>query len=358
MWTVPPGFLDALTGSHSYTSTVSTYLGDTKLADIPVGGGRVVVDGASQVRRRAYLSVPEQQWTDDLSPFGVELRIWVTIGSGTTTFPPVPVFTGRVQTRSRARRSGLIDVECWDRFAAINDDGFEAPEPAPYGSRIVDAIRSLIGETHPGVSVADMTASNSTVPAALTWDYGDGSRGRAIQRMALAIGCEVFALPDGTFLQRRYPSLDDPPAWSVATGDGGVIVSDVQREDRSGVANRWIITGAQTAAAVTIRETVSITAGPLRYGGPYGRVVRQFSDPMITSSGQGQQSGRAILARVQGLARQRRLGVIANPALEAGDVLAVTTEDGYELHIADTFEVPLTASTPTMEIASRSTAEF
>lgn len=355
MWAVPPGFLAALTGAHGYVPTVSTYLGDEKLADIPIEAGRVLVDAASQVRRRAYLTVSEEQWTDNLSPFGVQVRIWVTITAGTTTFPPVPVFTGRVQARSRTRRSGLVDVECWDRFADINDDGFEAPEQAPAGARIAAAITTLIADTHPAAAVTDVTGSTAMVPAALAWDFGDGSRGQAIQKMALAIGCEAFALPDGSFLLRPYPTLDDAPAWSVATGAGGVVVSDVQREDRTGVANRWVITGARTADASTVREVATVTSGPLTYGGAYGHVVEHFFDPMITTAGQAQQAGRAILARVAGLGRQRRVGVIANPALEAGDVLAVITEDGYELHIADSFEVPLTETVPTMDVSSRST---
>jgi len=350
-------FLAALAQSHTYTPTVKTYLDGVELGTVLLQSGRIRVSGRTQVRRRAYLTVPESQWTDQLSAYGVELRAWVTVAAGNITYPPVPVFTGRVERRERSRRSGLVQVECWDRFAAINDDAFETPRATPAGARIADATATLIKETHPSVAVTDLTGLPSTVPAGLTWDLGDGSRGLAIDRMALAIGAEIVALPDGNFLQRLYPTLTDEPAWQVATGPGGVIVADAQVETRTGVANRWIITGNQTAAGVSVREVATIIGGTLRYGGPYGRVVRYHTDPMITSTVQASQVGAAILARVEGMARQRIVTVIANPALEAGDVLAVSTADGLELHIADEFDVPLTADIPTMAVASRSTVD-
>lgn len=359
MWPVEaPGiaaFLAALAGTHTRTTVATSYLGATPLGDITLESGLVRVTGSSQVRRRATLVVPESSWTDALSPYGVELKVWSIISTGATVFPKVPIFAGRIQTRTKDRRSGKVTVECWDRFAAINDDSFEAPRPAPVGQRISDTIATLIQETFVGAKVVNTATSGAVIPPGLTWDSGDGSRGQAIDKMALSIGAEVVALPDGSFLIRDYPTMAGSVAWSVGIGSAGVVVSDRLQQTRAEVANRWVITGNQSAASTSVRAVVTLTSGPLAYGGAYGRVVRTYSDPMITTSEQATTAGNAILARVQGMGRQRDLGTIVNPALEGGDLIQVSTEDGLSLHIADSFTVPLGVDAVTTAIASRST---
>lgn len=347
-------FLDGLRYPHGAVVSVRAYLDGVDLGTIPIEAGQVRVTGRSQVRRRATLTVPESYWTDILSPFGVEVRIWRTITTGTHTHPLVPLFTGRVEKRARIRRAGTVVVECWDRFAAINDDAFETPRPVAR-MPITGAITTLIKETYPTATVTDTTGATAIIPAGLTWDAGDGSRGEAIDKMALAIGAEVVATPEGGFWIRPYPRLTDAASWWVSTGPGGVVVSDVVEESRTAVPNRWVVTGNQAGAAASVRAVVTDTTSPLRYNGPYGRVVRFHSDPMITDGSQAITAGQAMLARTQGLARQRTVGVITNPALEAGDVVAVTTEDGVEVHIADDFAIPLPADPATMTVATRST---
>lgn len=348
-------FLAALASTHTRTTVATAYRSGVAVADLALTAGEVRVTGASQVRRRATLTLPESSWVDYLSPYGPEIRVWSIISTGTVTFPRVPLFTGRIERRSRVRRSGSVVLECWDRFAAINDDSFEAPRAAPAGSRISDAIAQLILETHPTSNVAITATAQSLVPVGLTWDAGDGSRGQAIDKMALAIGAEVVALPDGSFLVRDYPTMSGAVAWGVGIGSAGVVVQDVLNQARSGVANRWIITGNQSAASASVRTVASIDSGPFAYGGVYGRVVRTYTDPMITSADQATRAGNAILARVQGMAQQREVTTVANPAVEGGDVLQVTTEDGISLHLADSFAVPVGVDNVTMAIASRST---
>lgn len=353
MWTVDVAFLAALTRSHSMVVVAKSYLEGVELGTLPLTAGDIRVSARSQVRRTANLLLPEATWTDLLAPTGVEVRVWRTIFT-VGTYPLVPVFCGRVEKRRKVARSGLMSVECWDRFAGINDDAFDLPRPAPAGALISTAMAGLIQETYPTAQITVTATSPATVPDALTWDSGDGSRGRAIDRMGLAIGAEAVAMPDGSFLIRNVPTFDDTPVWTVATGSGGVIVSDSKEESRTGVANRWIITGNASGAGQSVRQVVTLGEGPLRYGGPYGRVTRTYTDPMISTGGQGALAGEAILARVRGIARQRTLDVVANPALEAGDVLVVTTAEGTEAHLADDFTLPLTVDPPTMTISSRS----
>lgn len=369
MWTVGDttthiAFLAALVRDHGYTATAKTYLDGDLLGEIPIVGdstGIIKVNSRQRVRRQADLEVPERYWPttdgDLLSPWGVELRVWVTISQGTRTFPEIPVFTGRVEQVTRERRTGKVKVRALDRFAQINDEGFEQLRSLPVGA-ITAGITTLIHEVYPDATVTDTTGSTATIPTGLMWRDGDGSRGQAVDDLALAIGAEVIELPDGNFVIRPMPSLSNSPVWTVATGEGGVIVRDAQTIARTGVANRWIVVGEQTTAAAPVRAVVTEQYGPLAYGSPFGRVVRKVSSPLIGSYGQAVAAGEAYRVRVRGLARTRDVTVIANPALEAGDVLQVEVpaDDSREWHIADEFDVPLTPLAPTMTIGSRSEA--
>ena len=110
----------------------------------------------------------------------MEIRAWWTLRTGLTPWPPVPIFTGRVETVARARRSGLVKVTCADRFAQINDEGFEGARRAPAGVNPIAAISALIQEVYPNAAVIDQVHTLTTVPAGLAWDAGDGSRGKAV----------------------------------------------------------------------------------------------------------------------------------------------------------------------------------
>lgn len=356
-------FLAALARSHGLSVTVKAYLAGVELGGVPVDAGQVTVSARRRVRRSLDLEAPEQHWpataSDLLSPYGVELRAWWTLIAGATVYPDVPVFTGRVESVSRDRHSGRVRVRCQDRFAAINDAGFEDLRAATAGVTIPVAISILIREVFGEVAVTDLTGSTVTIPTGLIWRDGDGSRGQAIDDLAMAIGAEVLSLPDGNFVIRPMPSLAATPVWTVATGAGGVVVRDSQTKARTGVANRWIVVGEQTTATAPTRAVVTEGAGPLAYGGPFGRVVRRVSSPLVASTAQAYAVGNAFRERVRGLARTRTLEVVANPAVEAGDVLQVEvgTSSGIERewHIADELTLPLTVSPPTMTIDTRST---
>jgi hypothetical protein len=90
--------------------------------------------------------------------------------------------------------------------------------------------------------------------------------------------------------------------------------------------------------------------------GVLGKLTRFWSSPLFSSSGQAREAGQAKLRRSIGLARTRQVTVIANPALDAGDLMAITVDgEGPEFHIADDFAVPLTADPAAMTINTRST---
>ncbi len=357
-------------GGHVYESYVDLWLEGSKVGQLStgaeIGSGTVRVTARNRERRSLEMAVKESLWpvgdTDLLAPYGVWATVRVRITAGAAVFPDVPVFAGKVLSVTRDRWEGQVVVSAVDPMWQVNKEAIELPRPAPSGTRVVTGIQILIGEVFAGAAVADLTGDTSLIPAATLWNAGSGSRGRAIDDLAGSIGAEVFALPTvpspgGQFVIRRVPSLDDQIAWVLPDGDLSVVVADQLVKTGAGVVNRWVVTverpdSPSLYVAVTDEDPLSVT----RYAGPIGRLPDFASSPLITTEGQAINAGKAKLARSKGLARTRKVTVVANPAVEAGDVLFIGVDgEPAETHIVDGFELPLTHAQPAMTIDTRST---
>ncbi len=358
MWPVTTRWAQALTASHRRATRVEVWRAGVYVDTIDVAAGTVNVRARNRIRRTIDLTVPERLWpsesSDTLSPTAAELRVYCGVGYGAAADELVPVFRGRVESVNRAYLSGRLTVTGSDRMADVNADAFETPRAGPTGTRVTDVIRSLLIETLPDVSVTNLTTSDATVPSGLLWDR---DRGTAIDDLAKSIGAEVVALPDGNFEIRPVPTINADPAWTVTDGVGGTVVADVQEQSRDGAYNVVVVLAERADGQEPLRVVVrdDNPDSPTYYDGPFGRRVRLYSSPLITDAGQAAQAGKAILARSLGITRQRRVTVVPNPALDAGDVLWVTVAGVYERHIADVFSVPLAADGGACTIETRST---
>lgn len=364
-------FLDTLArGGYTYTSYVDLWLQGAKIGELSaendLESGRVRVTTRNRERRSLELTAREALWpasdTAMLSPYGVWATVRVRISAGLTVFPDIPVFAGKLLRVRKPRWSSTLTVSAVDPMWQVNKEAIEAPRPAPLNSPITAGITTLIAEVFPDASFVDLTASTETIPATL-WNGGSGSRGRTIDELATSIGAEVFALPTipspgGEFVLRRWPSLDDEIAWTLPDGDQSIVIADQQTKSGASVVNRWIVTVERPdAPTLYVPVTDDDPGSPTRYGGPMGKLVDFLSSPLITDEGQAINAARAKLARTKGLARARQVTVVANPALEGGDVLYIGVDgEQAETHIADDFDLPLTvADQPAMTIDTRST---
>jgi len=362
-------FLSALTSSHGYNVIVESYFEGEKIGEVSVEGGTVQVTADARERRRIDdLTAPERYWptvSDSvLSPQGIWVRALVQITSGTRVFPAVPVFAGKLLRTRRINRSGHVVCVAADPMWQVNRESFEIPRAAPAGTGIVALVSQLLLEVFPAATLEDRVGGSATVPTSgLVWDAAAGSRGMAIDELATSVGAEVFARPTrvwpaADFVIRPVPRLNTGPAvWLLTDGPGGVISQDVRQLDGESVVNRWIGTVEPTSGSGTLYASatdVSITSAT-RYGGPMGKLVDFYSSPLVSSVAQLQIALQAKLARSIGMADGRALRVIVNPALEGGDLLQVSmgTEAAVR-HIADSFDVPLSVASASMDIQTRS----
>lgn len=360
-------FLAALASSHAYGVTVEAYFDGDLVDQVPIEDGTVSVNGSTRLRRRLEIVAPEDRWPtavdDPLSPRGVWLRVLVTVSTGGTVFPAVPVFAGKLLTSTRRRRSGAVATVGVDPMWQINRESFETPRAALKGTPVVGLVQQLIQEVFPDATLDDQLGSAAVVPTVgLLWDAAATSRGDAIDELAAAVGAEVFARPtrvwpEGDFVIRPVPSVDTgTAAWTLTDGPGGVVENDQLELSGEQVVNRWIVNVEPTggAALPPAVATDDSSFSPTRYGGPMGKLVDFYSSPLIGTTDQALAAARAKLARSLGLGDARQLWVLANPALEAGDLIAIRMgTEPWARHIVDTFEIPLSVRSATMPVRTR-----
>lgn len=344
MWPVTQQWLDALSKSHGRYTRMEVWFNGAKVADIIPESGSVSVTARNRVRRALTAVVSEAYWPASsgglLAPSGARLKVFqgITGVDGELIGSEVPVFAGRVETVSRTRFAGKITVTALDPFADINDSQFEQPRTMVAGIGTAILITTFINEVLPAATVVNVAPIVASLPIDFMWDT---DRGQAIDDLAGSMGAEVYFQPDGvTAVVRPVPVLGGPSVLSLVQGQNSTIVRDSAGRSRTDVANRIVVhveQPGQTPFTVTVTDTES----PTRYGGPYGNVVRHYRNALIATAAQAEVAGNARLARLIGITRTRDVDMVPNPALEAGDLLTVTTDEGTEQHIVDTITLPL-----------------
>ena len=351
MWPLTTPAKLALAQSHSMTVRATAY-GQFGTQEIPVGGGQVVSDAGSQVRRTATLDTSLALWPVDprsiIQVTGTEIQVdYGIVIPGVAEPEWVPLIRGLVSKANRVRpipTSGILPLQLVDRAAKVAQDKFTTPAQTVSGALTTAEIRRLIQESlGVDVAVVDRTGSVQVAPRL---DIESERWADAVEKLADSLGAEVFFDPQGIGVIRFQPTLTDSPAWVVASGSGGALVERGDELDREGVYNGVIVTGERTDGTAPVTATVWDTdpASPTYYLGPFGRKPRRYSSPLLTTVAQCEAAGAAILARYKGSNAKVAISMIVNPALEAGDVITLQDEGVSQVHIIDKVTVPLSPS--------------
>ena len=348
MWTLSTPAEQTLRQSHAITVRATAY-GPAGVQEIPVGGGSVTSDAGNQVRRTATLETDLSLWSVDprsvIGPYGTEIQLdYGIVIPGVAEPEWVPLMRGLLTKTSRRRpipTSGSMPLQLVDRSARVAEDRFTAPTQTVSGATAVTEIRRLIQATlGASVAVVDRTGSVQVAPRLEIEQerWADG-----VEKLADAIGAEVFADPTGSFVIRPQPTLADPPVGVVDSGDGGIMVERADTQDRESVYSGVVAFGERTDGTAPVTATVWDTnpTSPTYYLGAFGRKPRFYSSPLLTTVAQCQTTAAALLARSRGGDAAVSMAAIVNPALEAGDVIVVYDEGRTERHIVDRVTVPL-----------------
>jgi hypothetical protein len=208
---------------------------------------------------------------------------------------------------------GVVKLEVVDRTFNVDQDRLDAPQ-TPSTETIVSEFARLTRNHFP--TVVDDGVQDRPVSRMLVFER---ERLDACQDLLRRIDARYRMGGDGEC--HVYPRTTKP-AWRVEPGQG--LVSLSRRQSVDGLYNRWVVEGKDQGDGHPVRAIVSLDTGPLRFGGPHGRVTYFYTSEMIESYDQAYAYGTQLRDEFLGsLAVEISLTTIPRPELQAGDWIEV-----------------------------------
>lgn len=307
------------------------------------GGGGYTPD----VFYTTWTSTTVEIAADLLAPYGNEIRLW---RGAVTPAGPELICVGTFGIRSVEFDDGGafkgITVTGIDRCKRLQETRFTYPRSVGQFSAIEQA-RALIWEVIPGVEIRVDPRLPDVVMPQVTWSQ---KRDDALTDIVTALGAELFCDPYGAFVLQPVPSPTDPPAFTVTSGPGGVLVSARHSLTRDGVFN-----GVIARASSTISGTAEVVSDLVVDDDPtsptywdkngFGEIVGFYDSSLLTSYTQANTAAQSLLLNQMGAARSLNYSQAVNPAIEPGDVGAVVNPrtGETERHLHDQITIPLDA---------------
>jgi hypothetical protein len=358
VWSVSQRFLDAIPVPHGVHTTVTVTAPGGTGTDLGFYAGTVSVQGSSRTRRIASLTVQGGSAVYDLvSTPGTRFQVMHGIRFTTTGTEVIPVITGELSGAAHNLGDGTIGLEVADLWQVIEGTDFTADyQPVTTTGRVTE-ITNRIAAAVPSATISNLSTDTGTVGTIQTWT----SRSDLIAQLATDGGLEVFFTPDGNAVIRDEAQVTGSPVWQIRPGTGGTLKALTRQRPLDKLYNTVIVTpssldGAQTWAVQTVtitdpthpRHTSKIRTRPLRWE---ARSAMTSTEALAAAT--------ILLNRTLGSTETLQLGVVSNPALEAGDVLTITdiTDAGRVnvTHIIDGYTLDLV--TGDMSVQTRTGTE-
>lgn len=371
MWPVTARWTASVTRGHDLLAYADILAdGDPALTTLGSSGlllveARVSV-ATGAIRRTATLTLVDQ--AGQLAPVvdmalivpGLgEIRLWAGLRywdwtpadqAAGTDVEYIPVFTGPV-TDYDLTDYPLVRLTCSDRMWYVRRP-FSAPYTPTATATLDDSIGALLAFKVPPLLLdTNIPVTDLTTGLLVADEQADPTD--ILRRMATAAGWTLYADPAGTFVADTEPVLD--PANVVATytaGPGGALIQPKLTGSAAGIVNTWVVTGEAADNATSAVPWAKVTDDDptsLTYvRGTYDERPRFISDPLMKTDAQCLLAAKTYRTRERGVADSVALDVEANPALERGDVLGVTSTLVNRLVIADAFDLDLFAGRQTI----------
>lgn len=349
-------FLRTLRGSHGMVADArvvpagATGVNPPGVA-VPVLTGDVRLDPTANIRSTVDLTVAAAGWwpsraSSPLAPYGNEVlvRRGIRYGDGTTEW--VSLGYHRIYSVEQSNPPhGPVRVEARDRMSGLIDARLIGPVQFPASTTRANALAFLVREVYP--------------TAVIEWDdaSGDVPLGRAaiveedrhawLDGLVSAAGKVWWWDHRGHLVIRSVPSPSEP-VWRVNAGEGGVLVSAAREINREGVYNAVVATGEGLDSTTPVQAVAydDAATSPTRWGGPFGRVPRFYSSPLITTAAQARQAARSMLQQSLGLPYSVDFSAVPHPGLEPHDPVLVDVGGRREIHVVAQVTIPLDTGAP------------
>ncbi|KAF0649212.1 MULTISPECIES: DUF5047 domain-containing protein [Streptomyces] len=361
MYAASARFFTTLTESYTPITEVTLFRTDGRVETLDIIGGSVPVDRSQACRRTCTVTVPDpalipRTAADKLSVYGAQLRIARGVQAGAyRELVPVGVF--RLDGIEGDVDTGPVSLTGQSLECIIADDRFVTPYRAT--GTAIGAITALIVRSIPDAVVVSRVADAAIGPR--TWDI-EANPWEAVRELGAVVGAEVYCDAAGQFVIAALPDLlTTPPAWTVAAGERGVYVSAKRGMASRGVHNGVLARGesAETGTAPVAKLVVDSDPGsPTRWGGPFGRRPAFISSSALTTEAACEAAASLRLKQLMAPNATANLRSLANPALEAGDIIRVVYPSGPpDLVQAAAFGIDLGVNAGDFEVQAISAKE-
>lgn len=316
---------------------------------VPILAGNVELDATADVRSTLDLTT-RHPWpataADPLAPYGQEAFIERGIRLGNGAVEWVSLGYHRIETIEEDETlggPGAVRVTASDRMEAVRSSELPAPRQYAATTTLGNVVADLVTEALPDVVIEwdDPTVQASTLGRTV---IAERNRQEFLADLLAAHAKVGYFDHRGVLVVRDVPDATEPVA-EFNTGPGGIVVSLSRSLTRKGVANGVVATGEAPGGGAPAYALVvdANPASPTRWGGPFGKVPRFYSSPLLTTNGQAAKAARTILGRDLGLPYSIDMEAVPDPSLEPLDPIAVTHPDGTtETHVITGLRIDLT----------------
>lgn len=358
------------------------------LTDLEVVSGSLTVDSTAANRRTGSIVLANTDLLTSnpnlsVEPYGLELGVrWgVVYPNGATEMVMQGIYQFSETTWEDDQGSipalNLVDRSGWI-VEQFSQSGFEDYGGQTHVAAIQDMLHKSVfvliststtrvdpstlsaAQIHLVVDPA-VTAADFKVPggAPVTGNFWDN-----ITSYAADLNAQIYFAEDGVnVILRPIDVLDTSSSafdCTFLTGNYGDILTASRTLSRSGVYNGVSATGALPANAASAQTPPWVFVydndpnSKTYYWGPFGRIVLPITSDTITGKDALTTWAKQQLAKGLGLARSVDLSVLANGAIEPGDVAQVTFLSGeQQVHLVQSIELDLVGATMSVTTESQ-----
>jgi hypothetical protein len=346
MLAADPLVLDMFRYSRKQVCRVDLFHGTTlDIRGLKVVSGSVGSDRKANVRRTLDCVLALDSWDDlPLDVYHSRAQVWLGVETSPDKVALFPCGVFRINQLSRTRR-GEISITGDSLEAYVIDDRFFTPRTPTKNASTLAAIQGLIRESLPDAIFHITATQDKPIHMTAPWDR---DRWEAVTILADSIDAEVYNRADGRFVIANKLSFNTAaakPVWKVTAGQTGVLVSESVNNSRERVYNAVVAHAQNSATNVPPVWAAVVDANPASrtyWHGLYGHVPRFYSNPNFSTKAQCLSAAKNMLSEAIAENRTLDFTMVPNPALEVGDVVAVSIMDGtIENHMIDTLNIPL-----------------
>lgn len=342
MYPVSQAFLDALGESHRAVSKVEvrTQAGSLINTMYP-SSGSISANRTAAVRRTCRFDVDADAFNYSLTdpdnllhPLSFnELHPYrgIRLSPTTVEWVPLGVYGITSTTINDTGDSYTMTVEGKDRSREVQRAGLVNSYTIAAGTNYGTAIEGLIEDRRPNRFTFSFASISAVTPELVFGGPtgGNGDPWKQCVDMAESVAHDVFFDRVGVCVLQPQPTTASPIAYTVAEGANGVLLSASRKHAISDTFNHIVVYGeAPDEEPVRGEAYDDDVTSPTYVGSPVGTGAFYNPESMqseyVTSVTQADELAEARLRQTLSSKVNASFESIVNPALEVGDIIAVT----------------------------------